>query len=241
MVEEMEDQRCRYRGNETRLGPCANHLAIFSEANGEYIAILNHDDVWEKAFLSTLVAALDHNSDIVLAFCDHNLIDVSGAVLEAETERNSRYWKRDETREGLHRPFDKLFVDQTIPIAMGSVFRRSAVDWARFSMRAGPAYDLWLAYLLCKSGGAAYFIPERLSNWRVHSNNLTGQGGPDGMLGDALCWEAVVNDSSMTSIREIARKKASSARLSLAKWYIKHGPKLRAIDHILQASRDFIG
>jgi glycosyltransferase involved in cell wall biosynthesis len=209
------DARVKYFSNPTPQGPATNHSIGFRLATGKYLAILNHDDVVDKNFLTYLVPPLEQNPLAVLSFCDHHVIDANGRVLETETEANSRFWGRNRLVGGSYRPFDELLVNQSIPMAMGAVFRKAALS-GDLPMEAGPAYDFWLTYLLCKTRGAAYYVPKRLSSWRAHSGSLTSQRGLEWILGSALCWVAVSHSPELRSIRPTARSRAGEAYASCA-------------------------
>lgn len=202
------DARLRYRRNTPALGVARNHWSAFGHARGEYIAVLNHDDWLAPAFVERLAEVLGRQPEAALAFCDHWLIDARGRRLDAESARNSAAWGRLRLAAGLHRPFVTLVAEQTIPVAMGTLFRRSALP-AVLPPDAGPAYDLWLAYLLCRGGGGAWYLPERLSAWRTHPDNLTSRGGLSWLQGSAACWQAVANDARFAAVRHTARRKAA--------------------------------
>ena len=56
----------------------------------------------------------------------------------------------------------------------------------------GPAYDLWLAFALCRTGFGAYYMRGRMTAWWVHPGQITGtetkpeRGGvsPAGMMAE---------------------------------------------------------
>lgn len=194
LINEFKDPRVRYRSNPERLGPAGNHWAAFAESRGRYISILNHDDLWHPSFLESLVAPLDAYPDLTLAFCDHELIDSNGRLLSVETDVNSRRWGRSGLAPGRHQPFRELVVRQTVPMAMGTVFRRSALDHSGL-IDVGPAYDLWLTYSLAREGGAAWYNSDRLSQWRVHPTQLSGRSDLNWATGSFACWQAMANDS----------------------------------------------
>lgn len=204
------DGRLRYRHNQPALGVAGNHWLGFSEAQGEYVAVLNHDDWLAPDFVATLVEALERNPVAVLAFCDHWIIDHTGRRLPNETERNSRVWGRTALAPGLHRPMADLLAAQTIPMAMGCVFRRAALP-ATLPAGAGPAYDLWLTYLLARTAGGAWYVPERLSAWRSHPSNLTSAAGLPWLRGSADCWQAIAADAQFSGVRAIALSKAAAS------------------------------
>jgi len=215
LVEQFQDPRVRYRHNSPALGVARNHWSCFREARGEYIAVLNHDDLRAPTFLERLLAPLQKGPELALAFCDHWVIDRDGHRFAEGTDAASAQWGRAQLREGAHCPFFGLFASQTIPMAMGTVFRRSLLPNA-LPEDAGPAYDLWLTYLLCRERHGAYYVPERLSSWRNHEGNLTSQGGVDWARSTAECWQAVVRDRRLSSIHSLARRKGATAFFSCA-------------------------
>jgi len=216
IVSSFGDPRLRYQRNVSALGVAGNHWARFRDARGTYITLLNHDDVFEPAFLERLVAPLVADETLALAFCDHWVIDAVGQVLAEGTDRNSRKWGRSALAAGAHRPFGELLLRQTIPLAMGTVFRRSALP-GRFDETAGPAYDLWVTYWLCRTGLGAYYVPERLSHWRTHPTNLTSAAGSDWALGGAACWAAIAADPELRAIAPAARRRAALAYYECAR------------------------
>src|SRR5262245_28823703 len=104
LVESLADSRLRYHPNPVALGPAGNHRAAFGVARGEFLAILNHDDRWEREFLATLVPPLQNDANLALAFCDHGIIDGTGKLLEKESASNCAQWGRDRLAPGIHRP-----------------------------------------------------------------------------------------------------------------------------------------
>ena len=209
LVGQYTDPRIIYQHNSPRLGVALNHWSAFRQAKGEFIAVLNHDDRFEDTFLERLTPPLIDDPTLALAFCDHWVIDTDGQRRVDATERHSADWGRASLSAGVVRPFFNLFTTQTIPLAMGTVFRRSLLP-EHLPTEVGPAYDLWLTYLLCREGLGAYYLPDRLANWRVHASNLTGQGDTKWFRGTAACWDAASRDPGLVSVRPAARRQAAS-------------------------------
>jgi hypothetical protein len=225
-----------YRRNSRTLGPAGNHWAAFAAAWGAYLAILNHDDLWRPEFLATLVPVLDRHPDVVLGFCDHEVIDSVGHRLQAETDRTSQRWGRDRLAPGCYRPFPQLVVEQTIPMAMGTLFRRTALDLAALP-EVGPAYDLWLTYALCQTGSGAYYVPDRLTAWRVHPSQLTSRAPQSWQAGDLACWRAMAQDPLFHCCRRLIRKKVAGSAVGLARSQLADGNRAAARGTSLQALR----
>jgi hypothetical protein len=219
----------RYRRNQTTLGSAGNHDAAIREARGKYITFLNHDDLFEPEFLSKLVPPLEADPSLVLSFCDHHVIDAHGALLKEETDRTTRQWKRDLLSEGTHRPFDLLLLNQSIPLAMGTVFRKDKIPQGGIPVEAGPAYDLWITYALCATRGGAYYVRDRLSRWRVHPASQTSRAGRAWARGSAYCWAQIAGDSSLVAIREQAIDKSYWAFRGAAVNAIKSGNGFAAL------------
>lgn len=230
------DSRLRYRHNTPPLGVARNHWVSFNEAQGEYLAVLNHDDWLAPTFIEELAQALQRQPDAVLAFCDHWIIDVRGRRRDADTEHNSGVWGRSTLAPGMHRPFPALVAEQTIPMAMGALFLRSALP-TTLPDEAGPAYDLWLAYLLCRGGGGAWYVRKRLSAWRSHAANLTSGGGLAWLRGSAACWQAMSHDPLFASHHHFTRHRAALGYYGCAVRAWRDGQRLACADYALRSLR----
>lgn len=236
LVAGFADARLRYRHNVPALGVAQNHWLSFSESQGDFVAVLNHDDWLAPTFVRRLGEALLKHPQAVLAFCDHWVIDADGRRLEAETAANSARWERAGLAEGMHRPFLHLVGKQTIPIAMGTLMRRSALP-SRPPPDAGPAYDLWLSYLLGRSGGGAWYVRDRLSAWRTHDANLTSVGGLDWLQGAAACWQAMADDAQCVAVHRVARRKAALGHYGCAVRSWAMGRRLDCVRHAWRSVR----
>jgi len=230
------DQRINYRHNTPPLGVAENHWQAFKQARGEFIAILNHDDLLEPEFIATLVAQLQSQPTSVLAFCDHWVIDSGGCILYDESDLASMRYGRLNLRPGMHQPFGDLLVAQTIPMAMGSVFRRAALP-AELPNQAGPAYDIWLTYLLASTGGGACYVPKRLSSWRSHSANLTSGAGLPWLHGSACCWQAVARDKKLLTQRNAAERKAAGGFVACALRSWRDGKRIACLQYAARSLR----
>jgi len=166
------DQRLRYYRNATNLGVTGNLLAACRHARGKYVAILGDDDLWHPEFLATLVAPLEADPALVLAFCDHSIIDTEGRIDEVTTDQVTRRWQRHRLRQGAYRPFDEIaLVYRSICVFSATVLRRSAIDWASIPRDLDFSVDVYLAYLAARTGCGCYYVPQRLSQYRYHSGS----------------------------------------------------------------------
>jgi glycosyltransferase domain-containing protein len=174
IVEAFQDPRIIFRRNATNLGVTQNFASAIKEARGKYIASLNDDDMWNKDFLEKLVPPLERDPDLALAFCDHYVIDETGAINYPETEKVSQACHRADLKEGVYQPFCKLaIVESAVAPACAAVIRKDVDDLVNIPSEVRNFYDLYLNYLCCRSGRSAYYCREKLTRYRVHSESYT--------------------------------------------------------------------
>ena len=171
--------RLRYRSNQKNLGAALNIRAALHEAKGKYVTILNDDDYLEPTFLEKLAAALEQDSTRVLAFSDHWIMDAQGKIDAMATDANSILYGRAELPPGDVIAPPKLVLEKNGVPQMASLFRKDAVAPALLSEQVIWAYDFWISCVLAGSGGRFYYLPERLTRYRVHIQMETARKAPD--------------------------------------------------------------
>lgn len=175
-----EEYGVHYRANGEPLGVARNVAAAAAEARGELLAILNDDDAWEPDFLASLVPPLMSDPRRVLSFGDHWIMHADGRVDENATDRNTVRYGRDRLPGGeIAATAEVVLRDNGVPLAMGAVFRKDAVDWARLVPEVAGAYDFWLACELAATGRPFYYVPQRLTRYRLHDAMETARAAPD--------------------------------------------------------------
>ena len=236
VVSSFADSRIKYYRNESNLGIAANNISALTKTNGKYIADLNDDDFWEKDFLGILVPYLENNSDTVVAFSDHYIMNDQNEIDLEATESNSKLWKRDKLTKGIYMPFyDIAIVHRSIPIVMSALIRKSAINWDNFPLEVGCVYDLWINYLACCSGGAAYYYPERLTRYRVHSNSESSQGRLRVNKGMIFCYESFLQDNKLSSLVPELKKALAYAYRNAGSAKLKKKKTIEARRFFLQA------
>ena len=155
-------------------GPAASVVHGIQQAQGELIAVLNHDDVWEPGFLGHLMRALGAHPDAGLAFCDHGIMHGDGRrderLSRAQSERYARAHLRAGllTGEQLHRP---ALVDKAIAGSSFTLVRRQSLDLALIGA-GSDTWDYFLAVGACRNAPAVY-VAERLGWYRVSPTMLS--------------------------------------------------------------------
>lgn len=150
------------------------------QSSSEYLAILNDDDVWEAGFIENMVRNLDKRPECNLAFCDHWIIDHNGKILDGRTRDNTKTYHRDTLPEGYIDNLPHLVINyNSIPLAMASVFRRSALPLELLFPEVGGAYDLWISLLLATRNCTAFYTKTRLTRYREHELSESARQSPN--------------------------------------------------------------
>lgn len=189
----------RYRCNSTRLGVARNLKAAIQEARGEFIAILNDDDVWEPSFLEEVVSPLVKDEQIAIAFCDHWIVK-DGVLDQVATEENTMRYGRSHLPVGIiHNPIGFVLEKNGVPLAMASMIRKNAIDWNLLTEQVSGAYDFWISCLAVSAGHSLFYVPRRLTRYRVHDAMETVRKAPDKNLNMIFIYERLL---SMHELKE---------------------------------------
>jgi glycosyltransferase involved in cell wall biosynthesis len=223
VVESFGDPRLRYRRNSTRLGSAGNHREGLKIAVGEYIGLLNDDDEWEPEFLERMVPIIDANPELVVAFSDHWVINATGDIDTQATDECTRRFKRDTLSPGLHRPYYRIaLVDQSVPV-VAALLRRNAIEWEDSPQETSSIYDFWVTYLAVRTGMGAWYLPERLARYRVHSANETSVGGERFIRPAIYVYSRLVADPTFAELRPELEACLQKAHLGYGTFLLKNG------------------
>jgi glycosyltransferase involved in cell wall biosynthesis len=223
---ELDDPRIRWLHRAERLGMLRNNLDGFARARGVYVANLHDDDVWTPHFLSTLVPPMQDDPAVVLAFCDHFIMDEHGVLLEHQTEEATRAWGRSVLAPGKHQPFWEIgLVNQSISFGCSSLFRRSAMPLDRFPDEIGPAYDVWATYQLAKTEQAAWYDPNRLVYYRSHPASQTGSGRRTNAAAQIFMFSRFLEEPRLAPWRDVFRRRLAQAETALGVEHLLSGEK----------------
>lgn len=158
-----------------RLDAIENFNSLIDTAHGELWACLTDDDRLRPNFLARSVEALDRHPDCALTFSDHWIIRFDGTVDERETKHVSALFGRSVLREGVYR-HDRLFeiVLRQSMCLQTAVFRRPVIASLRFApgIMSGDQ-SLFLRLSAGRQQFHAYYIDERLFEYRVHGAQLS--------------------------------------------------------------------
>jgi glycosyltransferase involved in cell wall biosynthesis len=126
-------------------------------SSGAILSYLSADDVLSKSAVSTSIRYLENYPDVVLTYCDFNLIDPQSKIIRRVTPPNFDYYD--------------MVVKILCPPGPGVFFHRRAFEAAGLwnsNFRQMPDYDYWLRLGLL---GNFFHIPELLAAFRVHDES----------------------------------------------------------------------
>ncbi|BAU41761.1 glycosyltransferase family 2 protein [Leptolyngbya sp. O-77] len=245
LIDSFCDSRIRFWRNETNLGLFGNAMKAVSLARGKYLSFLHDDDEWDARFLENLVPALEQYPEATIAFCDQFITDESGDINVQVTRKTTKNYRRDRLQSGLYQPFIEIgLVYKSIPSVAGAVIRRESIDWASISPGVGRMYDLYITYLCCKDGQAAYYLADKLVYHREHSNAdtfLSGRRNGPAKISKAkveiFCYQRFVQDHNLRPFRFHFKKLLLHAQTTLGIGLLLANRPSEARLHLFQSFR----
>lgn len=156
-------ERVQYVRKE-RSGPAASRNFGIKLARGEYLAFLDHDDLWHPDKLQAQVRALDERPQCALAYCYPILIDGEGKPIS--NEKPSSFPSGDVTLDFLGA--------NRITTFSATLIRKSILEKTGFldeapEMTTADDYDMWLRI---SDVAEIVFVPGDLVSYRIHAGNL---------------------------------------------------------------------
>lgn len=162
---ELRDRRIRLLVEPNRGVSLARNRAL-GEARGQYLAFLDHDDLWRPEKLRKQVKELRSRPDAVLAVTDAAIIDVAGS--EINVHKTNAITVRGLRRFRDHYIFSTVLMKRDVAVSVGGF---------RPTLRLGEDVDYMMRVL---EFGRALHVPERLASYRWHEGStwqsLAGRG-----------------------------------------------------------------
>jgi glycosyltransferase involved in cell wall biosynthesis len=212
IVDDLGQSNVHYRPNTTRMGVALSVREALRSARGRYVAIMNDDDMWEKDFVRETIAPLEEDPRRVLAFCDHWIIDENGSINQQLSNELSRRFRRADRPCGeVAKVARATVLDKCVPMVMGSIFRRNAIDPDLITKEVGGAYDYWIACLLARSGRPFFYVAQRLTRYRWHSGMETLSRRIDRRHDEVFILESLLDKGWFPDLRWTLRWRLSSA------------------------------
>ncbi|CEG12616.1 putative glycosyl transferase, family 2 [groundwater metagenome] len=77
-----KDERIKYILQDENIGADKNFNFVLDRAIGEYFMWAAYDDLWEPAYISEMIKALNNNKSVILASCINDEIDENGNLIK---------------------------------------------------------------------------------------------------------------------------------------------------------------
>ncbi|CAG0981332.1 Glycosyltransferase GlyG [Anaerolineae bacterium] len=157
-----ERVRCVRQENRGLAG--ARNTGILN-ARGEFIGLLDADDMWLPSYLSTMLRAFDKYPTIGAAYCGWQYIDSTGTLLP---RTNIRVVPPEKAYESM------VFMDFMIP--SGVFVRRECFDQLGLfdvNLRAAQGCEDWDMWIRVLTKYPMLGVPQVLVKYRVHSDNMS--------------------------------------------------------------------
>lgn len=212
------DPRIRVIANETNLGTYATQNVGVDASRGEWVAILNSDDIWLPKKLESQLALLGEHSDCLFAYTGSKLVTEEGDPVHDSGEFHGDY-PRDARQNLL--PY-LLFENRVL--ASSVLFKRGAV---RFNPNLRCSGD-WIALLELSTQSACAYVDQPLTVWRQHPENSYTK------LLKVIPEEIAVREAILCRADEwLAHSPNASLKLSmcgvaLSALYVRTGQMIRA-------------
>ncbi len=142
-------------------------------AQGEFIWIAESDDTCLPAFLEKMVAVLEQNPAVGIAYCQSDLIDEKGQLINSYLKNlefiyGTEHWRNDFIQNGEWVCREWMLFHNPIPNASGCLMRKEAYLQ---SGGADPSMRLngdWFLYTKILTRWNLAFVAETLNHFRVH-------------------------------------------------------------------------
>jgi glycosyltransferase involved in cell wall biosynthesis len=159
-----KDPRIRLiRRTESGGGSVARNM-ILREARGEWIAVLDADDLWRPRRLELQLAAVDANPSVVLVNSEYDRMDVEGRALESARRSGPEWWLLWQLLFGnIIGGHSQVLYRRELALACGGY---------RPEYEMAEDYQLWVD--LTREGGVVC-VPEVLMDYRVHEQSVSAR------------------------------------------------------------------
>lgn len=225
------DSRVRTLRHEQNVGMVENWNSGLEASGGRYFCKLDDDNRYLETFLEKTVQALQETPDAAFAFTDEWFIDADGKRDRAVTEDSSRRYGRRGLAGGPCADTALLAVQQSIGINATVFVREQAAHLGGFRAFAGSGADMDMFLNLASHGQTAYYIPERLGEYRLHEGMSTGdlKTNTDKVRAAVRIWETHQYQGAAEKMR---RQKLAQSYISLGRTLLLNGDVKSARDAV---------
>lgn len=209
------------------------------KAQGQYLALVDSDDIWYANKLEKQIEVLEAKPEIVFCYAAVNRINLDG--------------KRVKTAPRQHQGFSdyiylNLLIRNFIP-SVTPIFRREVFDKVGAQNTEFIPYEDWDFWLRMSLEGKFFHIKEPLGDYRLHPGQSVKNTKADhiekvtlGVLeqntdinNPKLLEYLTLTNCSIDEFLETRDNAFSEAHLRIAYWHIVAGNLTKANNHLVQA------
>ena len=146
----------------------------FSRAAGEFIAVIESDDIWTPESLACRAAVLAQHPDVVVV---HGGATMFGDPKIVRRRSNECRWMDFPSKKTTRQPYEALpyLLNGNITLTLSSVMiRRNALEGLDWNTTHDAWLDWWLMTQLSLRG-RFYFEPQPVVRWRIHSESYNAR------------------------------------------------------------------
>jgi glycosyltransferase involved in cell wall biosynthesis len=154
-----QDQGLKYYINTENLGFVKNFEKAISFCSGEYIALSDQDDIWEREKLETLLGLI---GDKLLIHSDATIIDENGECLQ-------EFWKKE---HGYNIGFENFFFNNVVT-GCTVLMHRALLDMV-LPIPSKIVYHDWWFGVCAASQQSILYTKKKLVKYRRHTDQDTG-------------------------------------------------------------------
>jgi len=166
--------KIRYCRNPERLGAARNFEKAISRCRGDLIFLCDQDDFWLPGKVEHMVRCFREHPEVSGVFCDSRLCDENLCETDRTLWDLRGFTPERQARFAGENQLDEL-LKRVRMSAHNIAFRAAMRDrLLPFPEMPGLFADSWLALRLAAAGGRWYALPEVLTCYRLHADNLSG-------------------------------------------------------------------
>ena len=200
------DSRIKSVKNNNNIGFCKTVNKGLSLAKGEYIVVLDQDDLLEKSHCESSLNLFD--DDTAMVFNDHYLIDGNGVVFDKEPHC-------------LHRElfFEDFISGNKIPVPGLIISREKILSVGGYpELQNYPNYGEYHTWIRLAKTGRIKFNPSTIALYRRHNTNMTNSFNDKSTIKKLAKYSVICKRQMLGELPTIKKMKLF---FSLAKDYKK--------------------
>jgi glycosyltransferase involved in cell wall biosynthesis len=194
-------------------------------ACGEYIALLDADDMWVPEKLAVQMRLFDENPAAGVVSCGNVSVDNQGREVSAASTRGSGQFQ-----------FRRLLLGNCVSGGSNAVVKRSCFDAVGLfdeSLRSSEDWDMWLRIA---RRYPVLFAPQVLTKIRVNASSMSAEKNADTMLANELRVLGKLFSDPTARVNAHDRGMAYAHRFVAAAWaHFKVGNRREAHTYIRKA------